>query len=109
MGTLGRLWAGRLSGGNTGRLFAELDASDSGVKGTIGLHDEAHGVIVFACVGQVTADAVELTCVPPSPARDGEPGELRLSGTLELDGQLMGTWTSSSGAQGAFVLFPDPR
>lgn len=109
MGTLGRLWAGRLSGGNTGRLFAELDASDSGVKGTIGLHDETHGVIVFACVGVITADAVELTCTPPSPPIAGEPGELRLRGRLDRDGQVMGTWTSSSGAEGGFVLFPDPR
>jgi hypothetical protein len=109
MGTLGRLWAGRLSGGNTGRLFAELDASDSGVNGTIGLHDEVHGVIVFNCAGRIAADAVELTCAPPSPGEGGEPGEIQLRGQLDPDGQIMGTWTSSSGAEGGFVLFPDPR
>lgn len=109
MGTLGRLWAGRLSGANTGRLFAELDASGSGVNGTMGLHDDAHGVIVFACAGRFADDRLELVCTPPSPALAGEPGEITLSGARDADGQIAGTWTSSSGNQGAFVLFPDPR
>ena len=109
MGTFGRLWAGRLSGGNAGRLFAELDASDSGVNGRIGLHDEVHGVIVFDCAGRIESGAVELSCTPPSPAVAGEPGEIRLRGALGPEGHISGSWTSSSGGQGAFVLFPDPR
>jgi len=109
MGTLGRLWAGRLSGGNTGRLFAELEDSGSGVIGTIGLHDDAHGVIVFTCAGRFAAGVLELTCTPPPPARDGEPGEIRLRGPLQPDESIMGEWMAASGARGAFVLFPDRR
>jgi hypothetical protein len=109
MGTLGRLWAGRLSGGNTGRLFAELDFSGSGVIGTIGLHDDVHGVIAFGCVGRFEAGTLELTCTPPSPPQPGEPGGIALHGVLDADGGFWGSWTSTGGAEGAFVLFPDPR
>lgn len=109
MGTLRRLWAGRLSGGNTGRLFAELEASGSGVIGTIGLHDDAYGVIVFTCTGRFASGVLDLTCTSPSPARDGEPGEIQLRGALNPDGSIMGKWTAASGGEGAFVLFPDRR
>jgi hypothetical protein len=99
-----------LSGGNTGRLFAELDDSGSGVNGMIGLHDGVHGVVVLACVGQFDGAALELRCTPPpTPPPDGEPGEISLRGGLHPDGQIQGTWTSSSGGDGAFVLFPDPQ
>lgn len=107
MGSLGRLWAGRLSGGNAGRLHADLALADSGVTGTMGLHDEVHGVVVFNCTGSFDGSKLTLTCAPPSAPRPGEPGEVRLEGELQGEGEIRGAWIGSGGARGAFVLFPD--
>ena len=82
MGSLGRLWAGRLSGGNTGRLHADLAFADSGVTGTIGVHDETHGVIVLACTGTFDGDRLVLTGVQPSAPQPGEPGGIEFEGQL---------------------------
>lgn len=107
MGSLGRQWAGRLSGGNAGRLHADLALADSGVSGTLGLHDEVHGVIVYACEGAFDGANLQLVCKAPSPPRPGEPGDLRLEGAILPDGEIRGSWRALGGARGAFVLFPD--
>jgi hypothetical protein len=73
----------------------------------MGLHDEVHGVIVFSCTGSFDGSKLALTCVPPSSPRPGEPGELRLEGELQDDGEVRGSWIGAGGARGAFVLFPD--
>jgi hypothetical protein len=107
MGSLGRSWTGRLSGGIAGRLHADLVFADSGVTGTIGLHDDVHGVQIFDCRGGFDGSQLELVAAPPSRPRPGEPGEIRLAGVLQDDGEIRGGWSAASGARGAFVLFPD--
>lgn len=107
MGSLGRSWAGRLSGGNAGRLHADLVFADSSVEGTVGLHDEVHGVIVLACRGSFDGSTLALTGAQPAAARPGEPGEISFAGELQDDGGIRGAWTARSGARGAFVLFPE--
>jgi hypothetical protein len=47
MAKIGRLWAGKLFGTNTGNLSAELDSTDSTVKGIIRLLDDHWGCRSF--------------------------------------------------------------
>lgn len=107
MGSFGRSWAGRLSGGHKGRLHADLVFADSGVTGTIGLHDEVHGVIVLACEGRFDGARLELAAAQPFDPRPGEPGEISFEGETQDDGGIRGSWAAKSGARGAFVLFPE--
>lgn len=107
MGSLGRSWSGRLSGGNAGRLHADLVFTDSGVTGMIGLHDEVHGVLVLACQGSLDGSRLTLTATQSAPPRAGEPGEIRLAGERQPEGEIRGDWSAASGARGTFVLFPD--
>lgn len=108
MGSLGRSWAGRLSGGFAGRLHADLVFADSGVEGTIGLHEEVHGVVILASQGSFDGSRLALTGAQLAPPRADEPGEIRFEGELQDDGSIRGAWTARAGARGAFVLFPEP-
>jgi hypothetical protein len=107
MGSLGRSWTGRLSGGNTGRLHADLVFADSGVKGVIGLHDDVQGVIVLGCEGSLDGAVLRLIARPPSAPRPGEPGEIEFEGELVDEAEIRGTWRAMSGARGAFVLYAE--
>jgi hypothetical protein len=81
--------------------------ADSGVEGTIGLHEDVHGVIIFAGQGSFDGTRLVLTGAQPSAPRAGEPGAIDFEGELQDDGSIRGAWRARSGARGAFVLFPD--
>jgi len=51
MPTLGRLWAGRIFGTNTGNLFLELDSTGNEIAGTARLMDTVFGLTVYRVAG----------------------------------------------------------
>ena len=109
MPSLGKLWAGRLYGTNTGNLFLQLTEADRNLRGTLRIMDSVFGVAVYNVEGTFD-DAVRLRGVPAQPAAPGvELGEIKGEGRLTEDGNLRGTWETTLGTGGTFELYPhDP-
>jgi hypothetical protein len=61
MSRIGRLWAGRLFGTNTGNLFAEFESSDGQLSGTVRLLDDRLGPIVYSVTGNFDGNSLEFT------------------------------------------------
>lgn len=106
MATIGRLWAGRVYGTNTGNLFAEFDtAADGRVTGTIRLMDAQFGLTVFSVLGSFDGTLRlrgEPTQVQPGVNADA----IEVTATLTPEGNLRGQWSSSLGTAGTFEAYP---
>lgn len=109
MANLGRLWAGKLFGTNTGNLSAEFDTDGGEVTGTIRLMDERFGPVVYKVQGSFDGAEVVVTG-DASQAQEGIlTGTVTARAALTAEGQLRGTWSSTIGTGGTFHLFPhDP-
>ncbi|MCI0400766.1 MAG: hypothetical protein L0Z68_05640 [Gammaproteobacteria bacterium] len=105
MATLGRLWAGRVYGTNTGNLFAEFDSSAAGVRGTIRLMDAQFGLTVFNVTGSFDG-TLRLTGEPTQVPTGVTAGTIEVTATLTPEGHLRGQWTSSIGTAGTFEAYP---
>lgn len=105
MGALGRLWAGRIYGTNTGNLFFELNTSGGEVSGTARLMDTLFGLTVY----RVTGSFDEILCLHGEPTQS-EPsvktGSIDVTAVLTPDGHLRGEWRSSIGTAGTFEAYP---
>src|SRR5262245_51781424 len=90
MTKLAPLWAGRLYGTNTGNLFAELDHTDSAVKGTIRLLEDRFGPHVFGVVGTFDGSKFEVSAKPTQLPDGVTVGETRDKRQLDARWQLAG-------------------
>jgi len=63
MGTLTKLWAGRVYGTNTGNLFLTFDETGPRLSGTLRFRDTDLGVAAYRLEGTFE-DAIELTGSP---------------------------------------------
>lgn len=112
MPTLGKLWAGRIFGTNTGNFFLEIQPTPEGAfTGTLRLLDTLLGLHVYQLTG--TFDGTNLTFIGnPSPTESQEGvvlGVVKANASLSPQGQLVGTWQSELGTGGTFSAFPhDP-
>jgi hypothetical protein len=106
---LGKLWAGRVFGTNTGNLFIEFQRIEPPhVSGALRFMDTVFGLAVYSIEGTFD-EALRITGKPTQGARGIELGELTAEATLTPEGNLRGTWTSSLGTGGTFEAFPhDP-
>lgn len=105
MPTLGKLWAGRVFGTNTGNLFVELDSSGDRVAGTVRLMDTQFGLTVYKVTGSF--DGTLRLKGEPTQVQDGViAGALDITATLTPEGNLRGQWKSSLGTGGTFEAYP---
>lgn len=106
MSELGKMWAGRAYGTNTGNLFVEFEKTGPEVSGLLRFLDSQFGIAVYTVEGTFD-DLLVLTghWQQGSEAADVH-GELSVKAHLTSEGNLRGTWSSSIGTGGTFELFP---
>lgn len=106
MKSLGKLWAGHLYGTNTGNLFLTLQDDESELSGKLRFQDDRFGTVVYEVSG-TNDDQITLKGIPASPPIDGvDFGEMCATAYLSPEGNLRGTWETTTGTGGTFVLFP---
>jgi hypothetical protein len=109
MPALGKLWAGRIFGTNTGNFFLDVNSSEEGaLTGTLRLMDTLFGLAVYAVAGTFDGTSVILRG-DPAPAKEPRAanlGTIEATGNLTADGNIRGTWSSSLGTGGAFEAYP---
>lgn len=106
MVNIGRLWAGRVFGTNTGNLFLDLDTTADELRGTLRFMDSAFGLVIYQVKGTFDGSTLELEGEPKQALPEVETGTISTKATLTPQGNLRGQWTSSLGTAGTFELFP---
>jgi hypothetical protein len=106
--TIGKLWAGRAFGTNTGNLFLKLAGEDSGLSGDLHFNDNQEGVGVFKIQGKFEDGMLRLEGEPLLNEADHEieDGRLHAEGELNERGDIFGEWRTTVGTAGTFHLFP---
>jgi hypothetical protein len=105
MTQLGKLWAGRVYGTNTGNIFVEFDEVEPQIVGRLRFLDSVAGIAVYSIRGSFT-DRLLLT---GEWVQGGDPenhGTLSIDARLTSDGHLRGTWKSTIGTGGTFEVLP---
>lgn len=105
---LGKLWAGKVYGTNTGNLFVKLEGDDKALKGTLHHNDPEAGIAVYDIIGMSDGSELELEGKPQKPA-EGMPTQYKARARLQPTGSLEGQWESDIGSAGSFLLFPHER
>jgi hypothetical protein len=105
MATLGRLWAGRVYGTNTGNLFVELDTSGERLTGTLRLMDTLFGLTVYRVTGSFDG-TLRLRGEPAQAPAGVNTGAIEATAILTPEGYLRGEWRSSIGTAGTFEAYP---
>ena len=108
MSELGKLWAGRVYGTNTGNLFVEFDETGPEVSGLLRFLDFQFGIAVYTVEGTFD-DLLALTGHWRQGGDADAHGELSIKARLTSEGNLYGTWSSSIGTGGTFDLFPHEK
>ena len=108
-----QLWAGRMYGTNTGNVFVELQTDNDKVAGLLRVNDEGLGVFVYGVAGTFADGKLQLEGAPKDPPEGAQLGNLKVDGALTSEGSIRGTWETTLGTGGAFVLHPhgaaDPK
>lgn len=105
MSDLGKQWAGRVYGTNTGNIFVEFEQTEPTIIGRLHLLDPLAGVAVYRLGGSFD-ERLELTGEWQEGGNPEAHGTLSINGRLTPDGNLRGTWISTIGTGGTFELFP---
>jgi hypothetical protein len=106
MVTLGKLWAGRAYGTNTGNLFAEFEDRTDGLGGTLRFNDDRLGVVVFEVQGSYDGNSLRFTGTPTMVPANQVAGTIQAEGTVAANGSIRGRRSSALGSGGIFELFP---
>ena len=103
----GKLWAGQAYGTNTGKLFVSLKSSSSGeLNGKLHFNDDGGAVVVYLVEGSFHDGNLVLEGAAQNDNRDLIVGILKIKGHLDASGNVKGSWESTSGTAGTFILFP---
>jgi len=102
---IGKLWAGRVYGTNTGNLFIEFDKSGPDVAGTLRFMDCAFGLAIYSIQGTFDEETLLITGKPTKGAEGVELGDLKAEAKLTPEGNLRGTWTTTLGTGGTLDAF----
>jgi len=105
MSKLGKQWAGRVYGTNTGNLFIEFQEVDNSLHGTLRFMDNAFGLVVYQISGSFS-DVLKITGKAIQAHENIEVGDLEVEGILNSQGHLQGSWKTALGTAGTFVAFP---
>ena len=103
---LGRLWAGRVYGTNTGNVFVKLDGDDAALNGTLRLNEPGVGLVVYSVQGAYNGHQLTLNGEPQTQTEGFAFGQLTATANLSTRGELTGEWGTSIGSAGTFILFP---
>lgn len=106
MADIGKVWAGRLYGTNTGNVAATFSSENGAVEGTIRFNDDRFGPVVYQVTGTFDGNQLKIRGKAIQQPKDVQTGDISAEGTLTSEGHLRGTWTSSLGTGGNFNLFP---
>jgi len=103
---IGKLWAGRVYGTNTGTLFVELEPAAAGITGTLRFMDTVFGLVIYEIKGTFDGGTLELEGDSEQAVPGVETGRITAKAILTPQGNLRGQWQSSLGTAGTFELFP---
>ena len=105
---VGKLWAGKVYGTNTGNLFVKLEGEDKALKGTLHHNDPDTGIAVYDIAAFFDGTTLSLEG-RPSKQMNGMPNLVKGTARLQPTGNLEGQWETDIGSAGTFVLFPHDR
>lgn len=106
---IGKKWAGKLYGTNTGNLYVTLEGEDHALEGNIHLNDVEFGLVVYAVAGTFDGDCLQFSGAVEREQEGLEFGKLTADAHLNSRGELVGDWSTTIGSAGTFVLFPHDR
>ncbi len=106
---LGRLWAGRAYGTNTGDLFVKLEGDDAALVGSLRLNEAGVGLAVYSINGSFDGARLTFTGEPQTQIEGVAFGQLKATATLSPRGDLEGEWETDIGSAGTFILFSHDR
>ena len=106
---IGKKWAGKLYGTNTGNMFVTLEGEDSALKGTVRVNDPDFGLVVYAVEGTFAEDELQITGTVEQGGEGLVFGTLTADAKLSSRGELEGSWATTIGSAGTFVLFPHDK
>lgn len=105
MADIGRLWAGRVFGTNTGNLFIEFSELEPTIKGILRFMDTNFGLTVYEISATYT-DKLRITGKPVQSGENIRVGDLTAEAELTSEGNLKGKWQTGVGTGGSFEAFP---
>lgn len=105
MAHLGKSWAGRAFGTNTGNLAISFTKDEEELEGVIRFQDEQYGIVIYNVVGTFK-DGIHLTGKTETVIEDVEFGDLTVDAVLTTEGSLKGEWTTTLGSGGPFIAHP---
>jgi hypothetical protein len=103
---IGKLWAGRIFGTNTGNVFVKLEGEDAALTGTLHFNEPGIGFVVYAIKGRFDGQALILAGDPQAQLEGVTLGQLTATATLNTRGEFSGEWATSIGSAGTFLLYP---
>lgn len=103
---LGKLWAGRVYGTNTGNLYIKLEGDDTALSGLLRLNETNFGIIVYRIQGKFKENRIELTGERENQGEGVAPEGLSIEAVVNPRGELSGEWQTTTGAAGALILYP---
>lgn len=105
MTLLGKKWAGRLYGTNTGNLFLEINQEGNKVSGLARIMDNLYGLTLYKFSGEFN-DELVLNCIPIEEKEGMEYGDVKVKAILTPEGRLRGEWESTIGTAGTLDAYP---
>jgi len=102
---LGKSWAGRAFGTNTGNLAISFTKDEEELEGVVRFQDEQYGVVVYNVTG-IFKDGVHLTGKTETVIENVVFGDLTVEATLTTEGSLKGEWSTTLGSGGPFIAHP---
>jgi len=102
---LGKLWAGRAFGTNTGNLSITFEKDGEELDGIIRFHDDEYGLVTYKVNGTYD-DEIKLTGNAITQAEGVEYGQLLVKAALTPEGSIKGEWSTSIGSGGPFTAHP---
>lgn len=103
---LNELWAGRIFGTNTGKVFLKVGGEPQALSGTLLLADDDHGSARLNVTGSFQDGILRLHGVPAGAEEGVQLGNVEAVARLQANGQMLGQWESDINTGGTFQLFP---
>jgi len=105
MASLGKLWAGKAYGTNTGNLAISFEKDEEELEGTVRFADDQYGIVVFKVSGTY-GDEIVLTGDAVTETEDVKFGKLSIKAALTPEGSIRGEWSTDNGTGGPFTVHP---
>ncbi len=106
---LGKLWAGKIFGTNTGNIFVKLKGDDDALTGTLHVNEDGLGLYAYDITGSFDGARLSLSGKLEKEVEGAVFGELRATADLTPRGDLDGEWETNIGSAGVLALFPHDR